>query len=252
MPTEPKKTTDGRSSGSDSNNGHTLGKRAAAEIRELIVNGTLAPGTRISHDDLAAELGISRLPLRDAFIILEREGWVVVRPGRGTYLSELNTTTVTDNYALYGLLLGLAVERAIERGNSDLPERLVRIRDLFAKERSSAKRATLAIRFNREILEEAHSQRLRSSLRALRGLPLGDFYRLVPGVAELQRAAMGAVIEGIQACDALKAANAYAELMRKSGEEIAALLRDRGILNDASSVPLADKDESGSVITHLA
>jgi DNA-binding GntR family transcriptional regulator len=251
VPKDRDGTIDRQSPGPTADGGHTLGERAATAIRELIVSGELAPGTRVSHDELAAKLGISRLPLRDAFIMLEREGWVVVRRGRGTYLSEINTMAVMDNFALYGLLLGLAVERAIQRGSSDLPDRLSRIRDMFNKERSPSKRALLAIKFNREILNEAHSERLRSSLRALRGLPLGDFYRLLPAVADVQKSAMGSIIEGIRARNASQAADAYAELMRRAGEGISGLLRDRGLLNDESTVALGDKDAAEAAITHF-
>jgi DNA-binding GntR family transcriptional regulator len=230
----------------------TLGEQAASSIRDLIVTGKLAAGTRVSHDELSAQLGVSRLPLRDAFIILEREGWVVVRRGRGTYVSEITTRTVADNFALYGLLLGLTAERAIQRGNpDDLADRLTLIRDAFSRERSPAKRAPLAIAFNREILIEARSVRLRSSLRALRGLPLGDFYRLLPAVAEVQTAAMGAIIAGIRARDAEQAADAFAELMQRAGEGISGLLSERGLLTGESTVPIDDEDAFEGAIVHL-
>ena len=60
----------------------TVSTRAAEEIRAAISNGTLAPGSRMRQEELAAKLGVSREPIRKALLLLEREGLVnVVKRG---------------------------------------------------------------------------------------------------------------------------------------------------------------------------
>lgn len=58
-------------------------QRVADLLAERILSGQLPPDTRIKQDELAAELAISRIPIRDALRILERRGLVVLRPNAG-------------------------------------------------------------------------------------------------------------------------------------------------------------------------
>ncbi len=54
------------------------GDEAARFIRRAIFDGTLRPGARVPQDQVAEALGISRIPVREALIALEREGWVTI------------------------------------------------------------------------------------------------------------------------------------------------------------------------------
>jgi DNA-binding GntR family transcriptional regulator len=57
-------------------------------LRRRIVDGSLAPGSRLDLRRLSGELGISRLPLRDALIVLAAEGYVTSTPRRGAVVAE--------------------------------------------------------------------------------------------------------------------------------------------------------------------
>jgi DNA-binding GntR family transcriptional regulator len=71
-----------------------------AELRSRILTGTLAPGTALRQDDLAAELGVSRVPLREALRILESEGHVTYAAHRGYRVVELSLADLTEIYRL--------------------------------------------------------------------------------------------------------------------------------------------------------
>ena len=58
-------------------------------MREAILTGRYAPGTRLVQDDLAAAFGVSRIPLREALRRLEGEGLVVISPNRGAIVRPL-------------------------------------------------------------------------------------------------------------------------------------------------------------------
>jgi DNA-binding GntR family transcriptional regulator len=68
------------------------GDQAALYIRRLIFDGDLRPGTRVPQDEIAQTLGVSRIPVREALIALEREGWVTIELHRGA-LSTPSTKT---------------------------------------------------------------------------------------------------------------------------------------------------------------
>ena len=55
-----------------------------AYLRECILDGTLPPGTKLSQVSLAAQLGISRTPLREVLRMLQEEGLVDIEPNQGT------------------------------------------------------------------------------------------------------------------------------------------------------------------------
>lgn len=66
----------------------SLAETAAAKIRDAILSGSFRLGENISEDRLVEMLGVSRTPVRDAMAILAREGLVVVRPKRGSFVFE--------------------------------------------------------------------------------------------------------------------------------------------------------------------
>ena len=69
----------------------SLVDRATTEIRHAILSGQLRPGQAFSLRNLARQLGVSFIPVREALRGLEREGLVVIRPGRSTYVAPLSS-----------------------------------------------------------------------------------------------------------------------------------------------------------------
>jgi DNA-binding GntR family transcriptional regulator len=65
--------------------------RATTEIRQAILSGQLRPGQAFSLRNLARQLGVSFIPVREALRGLEREGLVVIRPGRSTSVAPLSS-----------------------------------------------------------------------------------------------------------------------------------------------------------------
>jgi DNA-binding GntR family transcriptional regulator len=88
---------------------------AYAEVRAAIVEGRRAPGQRLVEQRLAAELGLSRTPVREALRMLEAEGLVVSERNRGAMVRPLSRTEVEDLYGLRIRLECYAVELATER-----------------------------------------------------------------------------------------------------------------------------------------
>jgi DNA-binding GntR family transcriptional regulator len=96
-----------------------VSEAVTTEIRNAIVDGTLAPGTRIKQEDLAARLHVSRAPIRQALMVLKREGLVQVRHHRGAIVSPLDLAFINDLYELREAIEGLAVARLAERHSFD-------------------------------------------------------------------------------------------------------------------------------------
>src|SRR5215210_3718908 len=95
--------------------GGTVRGRAAEELRNRILTGALAPGTRLDLDALTVEFGASRTPIREALLELSYEGLVDVAPRSGITVIGLTPRDVLDNFAILGTLAGKAAEWAAVR-----------------------------------------------------------------------------------------------------------------------------------------
>ncbi len=81
-------------------------------LRDLIVQGELAPDTKLNERVLAGQLGISRTPLREAIKYLASEGLVELLPNRGAKVAALKPHKVKEIFAVMGALEALAGELA--------------------------------------------------------------------------------------------------------------------------------------------
>jgi DNA-binding GntR family transcriptional regulator len=88
-----------------------MSETVTSEIRRAILDGTLAPGTRIKQEALAAELQVSRAPIRQALMVLTREGLVQTAHRRGTIVAPLDPGFISDIYDLREAVEGYAAAK---------------------------------------------------------------------------------------------------------------------------------------------
>jgi DNA-binding GntR family transcriptional regulator len=94
-----------------------------AELRDWILSGNLAPGERLHDLELAARLGVSRTPVREALRRLEDEGLVQTSPNRWTRVSPLEVGDALNLYPIIWRLESLAFDLAIDAlGDAELEE----------------------------------------------------------------------------------------------------------------------------------
>lgn len=84
-------------------------------IRDLIIEGDIATGARISERELCDRFGVSRTPLREALKVLASEGLVELTPNRGARVTRLTEQDVEDMFEVMGTLEALAGELAAQR-----------------------------------------------------------------------------------------------------------------------------------------
>lgn len=81
--------------------------------------GTLKAGDRLVPEEIAAEIGMSRMPVREAFRRLATEGLVVIRPNRGAIVRGLTLPELKEVFEMRGVLEALAAATALEHMDSD-------------------------------------------------------------------------------------------------------------------------------------
>ncbi len=94
----------------------SLTRAAVIEIVRAIVDGRYAPGERLVETRVAASLGISRSPVREALKALESEGLIRIEQGRGTFVREVPPVDVEHMIPLRATLEALAARLFIHRG----------------------------------------------------------------------------------------------------------------------------------------
>ncbi len=85
-----------------------------------ILDGVLPFGAQLSEKDIAADLGISRTPVREAMLRLQNEGLVEIHPQSGTYVFSPTTEDIINVCEMRLLLESAAIENAINRENTEL------------------------------------------------------------------------------------------------------------------------------------
>ena len=104
-----------------------LHEETVDRLRDLIVQGELAPGSRLNERVLTARLSVSRTPLREAIKLLATEGLVDLLPNRGAVVAPIEPARIAETLAVMGALESLAGELVCAQ-TSD--ERLAEIRAL--------------------------------------------------------------------------------------------------------------------------
>lgn len=85
----------------------------ARKLEEMILKGQLEPGQHLVQTDIAAQFGVSRLPVRDALKLLETRELAVTLPRRGVIVRPLDAKEVNDLFELRLLLEGYAFDRSV-------------------------------------------------------------------------------------------------------------------------------------------
>lgn len=85
----------------------------ASELRKAIISGSLVAGTRLIETDIAAQMAVSRGPVREALRILHEDQLIEMRPNRGAIVSAVSADDVLEVYAVRGSLGLIAIRNLI-------------------------------------------------------------------------------------------------------------------------------------------
>jgi DNA-binding GntR family transcriptional regulator len=107
----------------------TKQERVYRAVRERILNGQYGPGYRVVIDALAAEFGVSALPVREAIWRLEAEGLVIYRPNAGAQVAPADPGLFDDEMTVLALLEGYATALAAPHLTPADLEQLTQITD---------------------------------------------------------------------------------------------------------------------------
>ncbi|MFI5896511.1 GntR family transcriptional regulator [Actinoplanes sp. NPDC051513] len=140
-----------------------LSEEVAAALRERIMSGELRPGARVRLEEVAAQLGVSITPVREALLTLRGEDMVVLEPRKGYVVAPLSKQDVVDLFQLQGDIAGELAARVAERiTDAQLDELTVANRALVraARARKIEDVERLEYEFHRTINRLAEARKL--------------------------------------------------------------------------------------------
>jgi len=141
------------------------------DVLQRIQRGALAPGTRIRDTELAAELGVSRTPVREALIRLAREGALDADVGRGFRVSSLDPVELKEAGAILAVLEPLALD-LVPDFPADRLDRLGAIARRLEQTRGDIDTCIeLDDEWHRTLLDQCPNRRLLALIETLRQTP---------------------------------------------------------------------------------
>lgn len=132
-------------------NGYRSGcRRLADRLRDRLISGDETPDRSIRQDDLASELGVSKIPIREALARLEEEGLVSYFPNRGYFVRALTRNEATEIFALRLKLEPGAVSEGAKRASAEEQKLAAALLDMSVdgKARSALELGLLNRRFH--------------------------------------------------------------------------------------------------------
>jgi len=139
----------------------------ATALRNAILQGRYKANEPLRQDHLAEELGVSKIPLREALVQLKAEGLVTFLPNRGAVVSELSAAEVEEIYTMRTALESVAIEKAIPHLSTSDMIRAQSVLDIIDNESDKAQWADLNWEFHATLYQAARMPFLLNTIQSL-------------------------------------------------------------------------------------
>lgn len=151
-------------------------------ILNQILTGKLRTGDRVDRNEVARELGMSRVPIQEAVVQLEHDGVLSTQYHRGAFVERFDEDTIFEHHELHGVLTGIASARAAANPTPRILDQLdALIRTLRSAKEPRAFQQT-AREYRRAVNDEYAGPRLHAAIRASASLIPRAFLLSYPNV----------------------------------------------------------------------
>jgi len=140
--------------------------QVVSHLINLVLTGKLRSGDRVDRNEIAHELGLSRVPIQEAVVQLEHDGIVSTRYHRGAFIERFDESVVLEHHELHGMLLGLASARAANDPRPQVLSQLASLTDFMRANSESRAFQEAAWQYRQTINEEYAGPRLLAEIRA--------------------------------------------------------------------------------------
>jgi DNA-binding GntR family transcriptional regulator len=208
----------------------SLGQQVASAVRRAIIVGTIPAGTALAQAKLCEQYDVSRIPVRDALLILANEGLLVRNRRNQMVVAEVTKQDLIDTFKVEAYLSGLAARRAAANAtDADLAQ----LEDIIAEGEALDARddkktmAALSWRFHHRVNRIAGSPRLLATLRAVSMPLLQDFMSDLPSWWDDTQEEHVAITQALRNRDSDEAERLTVEHFAHAGDALLAAIDNR-------------------------
>ncbi|MDT7765580.1 MAG: hypothetical protein QOC63_5000 [Mycobacterium sp.] len=137
-----------------------------SHVVNLVLTGKLRSGDRVDRNEIAQQLGLSRVPIQEAVVQLEHDGILSTQYHRGAYVERFDEAVVREHHELYGLLSGIASARAAVDGLPRVLDALGALIDVMRSSKESRGFQETTSQYRRVLNDEYAGPRLQAAIRA--------------------------------------------------------------------------------------
>jgi DNA-binding GntR family transcriptional regulator len=199
-------------------NRDTLHLKVSNVIREAIIRGDFKPGERLKQSELADTLGVSRMPIREAFRKLESEGLIELEPHKGAIVKSIQVNDIEEIYTLRAELEKMAVYQSIDHfSKADLNQLNELVNNMDSAE-DVEDFVLYNIDFHKLLIKRCNWNRLNTFISTLwSGFPQQTPH-LLKGQTETSNKEHRQIVEAIMKKDKERASSLVAEHILRTGE----------------------------------
>ena len=196
-----------------------------SHVVNMVLTGKLRSGDRLDRNEIAHELGLSRVPVQEAVVQLEHDGILSTRYHRGAYVERFDEATVREHHELYGLLSGTASGRAAAAADPLIIAELDTLLTLMRSGKDSRQFDENARRFRSVVNAEYAGPRLQAAIDSSQTLIPPAFWA---GYLEHHDALLPSYEAELAAIRNREPGAARAACMQRSGQMARILLSELG------------------------
>ena len=156
--------------------------QVVAYILNQVLTGKLRTGDRVDRNEIARELGISRVPIQEAVVQLEHDGVLRTRYHRGAFVERFDEDTILEHHELHGVLNGIASARAAANPTPRILGQLDAIMRTLRGSKEPRAFLQAAREYRRTINDQYAGPRLHAAIRASQNLIPRAFFLSYPKV----------------------------------------------------------------------
>ena len=202
----------------------------AVTLREAIVRGILRAAQPLKADDIAAQLGVSHIPVREALRQLEGEGLVTIYPNRGAIVSSLSERDIDEIYGIRATLETAALRHSLAKLSRSTLRRPEAILDEYEAETDTRIWGDLDLEFHATLYALDDRPRLLGIINSLRN-QVDRLFHIFP-LAVKERSTFQrdhrAILEACRAGNVEAAVEALEAHLKRTAETLIAGLRSQG------------------------
>lgn len=196
-------------------------------LRQAIIKGDIKPGEKLVQADIAKQLDVSRMPVREALKTLEMEGLVTIQPHKGAVVNKLTVEDMDEIYEIRTFLEPLTLKKSVPHLKGEDFKNLKKLHRMMNAVTSTEEYVELNKRFHDLSLSGCESQRLHSLMaRISHGIAKETPY-IIPHQMEKSNKEHAIILQAILDGDAARAQVEMAKHIDRTRKDLIALLKER-------------------------